>query len=94
MQQRLGLLTVGDLDEANKMVRDLRKQHPSIHFPKVGRMNYVVLCTLSGAAHPHGRDYGQTGMSVGTLCREGRSHGDVFNLIEFSSHKQPRVSHS
>lgn len=61
MHQSLLSLRVSHLIEANDMVRDLRRLDTVIYFPKVQEAHNVIICTLSDAAHPKERDYGQTG---------------------------------
>lgn len=94
MQQRISGLSVKSLSEANDMLAELRKLKPNIYFRRVDNSTNVSLCSFSDAAHPRDRDYRLTGFFTGILIRNGIHGRDVFHLIDWSSHKQQRVSHS
>lgn len=94
MQQRIGRLTVAHIVEANEMTVELRRLDPVIRFKKVTNPTDVVLCSFSDASHPKERDYGQTGNLTGILSKNGCADGEVFHLVDWSSNKQQRISHS
>lgn len=94
MQQRITNLTVAGLCDANEMLAELRKLKPTITYRHVENSTEVSLCTFSDVAHPRDRDYGQTGFFTGILIRNGIDGRNVFHLIDWTSHKQQRVSHS
>lgn len=94
MQQKIGNLKVEHLIDANIMVAELMKLGSKIIYRKVSNPTDVCLFTLSDAAHPRNRDYGQIGILTGILAKSGHFSMDVFHLIYWTSHKQQRVSHS
>lgn len=94
MQQRIGNLLVEHLIEANEMVAELRKLTPTLTFPRAPNPTNAVLCSIYDAAHPKDRDYGQTGFFTGLLAQSGVNGKNIFHIIDWTSHKQQRVSHS
>ena len=94
MQQRIGNLTVQNLIDANEMLRDLLKLKPWITFRRPTNTESVTYCTFSDASHPNNCDYGQTGIFAG-LRITSKTHGrTIFHPIDWTSHKQHRVSYS
>lgn len=62
MQQKLGLLKVGHLLEANAMVSELRKLNPALIFRAPDNIRDITISTFSDASHGAGEDvYGQKG---------------------------------
>lgn len=94
MQQRVSRLKVKHLIDANNMLAELRKLSSTIFYQKVDTPYDVCLFSLSDASHPKDRDYGQTGILIGILARNGKEGKDVYHLIDWTSHKQHRVSYS
>eukprot|EP00177_Eucheuma_denticulatum_P007832 GFKZ01014258.1.p1 GENE.GFKZ01014258.1~~GFKZ01014258.1.p1 ORF type:complete len:1202 (-),score=97.36 GFKZ01014258.1:1881-5486(-) len=94
MQQKLGNLRVKHLVEANEMVSELRRLKPILTYKKVLDPTSVSLFTFSDAAHPQDRDYGQTGLVIGIVARNITEDRIVFHVLDWTSQKQQRVSHS
>ena len=94
MQQRIGNLKVQHLIDANEMLRDLLKLKPWITFRRPINTENVTYCPFSDASHPNDRDYGQTGIFAG-LWITSKTHGKtIFHPVDWTSHKQHRVSYS
>lgn len=96
MQQKLGCLKVCHLHEANNMLREILSLTPSILFRSpLGHVIIAQVHTFSDAAFNicKAQHYGQTGMIVGIFF-ETATQKQLFHLIDWTSHKQRRVSHS
>ena len=94
MQQRIGNLKVQHLIDANEMLRDLLKLKPWITFRHPRNTNQVTYCTFSDASHPNDRDYGQTGIISGLRITNKINDRTIFHPVDWTSHKQHRVSYS
>lgn len=96
MQQVAPRLRVHDLSEANKMLKELRDLDPTILFRKMNTaVSKIEVWTFSDASFNivSGRDYGQTGVVTG-LKAYGKNGENCFHLVDWTSSKQRRVSHS
>lgn len=96
MQQIAPRLRVRDLTEANKMLKEIRDLNPQILFRNLtGDIAEIDVWTFSNASFNivARRDYGKTGIVTGLKVRmkEGES---AMHLIDWTSNKQRRVSHS
>ena len=95
MQQRLSLLKVGHLLEANEMVREIKKLEPVILFRRTEGVIQAILTMFSDASFniSSRKSYGQTGVISGirTMMKDGK---EQFYVIDWVSTKQKRISHS
>ena len=96
MQQKLGKLQVQHIREANTMVKELMKLNPTILYAKpTEKFKQAQVLTFSDAAFnvTKSNAYGQTGIINGMLFEyENGSH--IFHILDWTSSKQRRVSHS
>lgn len=96
MQQTAPRLRVKDITEANKMLKEIRDLKPLISFRKLtSEVDNIDVWTFSDASFNivTGRDYGQTGIITG-LKVTGKGGESVFHVVDWTSSKQRRVSHS
>lgn len=95
MQQKLGMLKVGHLMEANTMLGDLKKHRPSLYFRSPSNISDISISTFSDASHGAADEiYGQTGGLCGLVIQDDTSSRRMFHPISWTSHKQRRVSYS
>lgn len=94
MQQRLANLSVQYLVDANDMLKEILLLRPWITFRKPQGTDTVTYCTFSDAAHPKDRDYGQTGVFSGLRITNADKTRTVFHPVDWTSHKQSRISYS
>lgn len=95
IQQRLYLLKVKHIFEANQMTTKLLKLQPKINFLKPPAIAYVRLVSLSGASHGGGEEiYGQMGTIGGMLAHSVGSDDRIYHPTIWGSHTQRRVSYS
>lgn len=94
MQQCIANLKVQHLIDANEMLKDLLKLKPWITFRRPSNTEQVTYCTFSDASHPNDRDYGQTGIIAGFRITNELDSRTIFHPIDWTSHKQRRVSYS
>lgn len=93
MQQKLGCLLVQPLLDANEMVKEVLELDHWIRFPKCHEVKRILLSTFSDASHPRVRTYGETGVIIG--LRGFRESGeDKYHVMDWTSHRQKRVSYS
>lgn len=95
MQQRLSMLKVGHLLEANEIVREIKKLKPVLLFRRTGTVIGAVITTFSDASFniTSRKSYGQTGLVSGV--RTTMDNGsEMFHMLDWVSTKQRRISHS
>lgn len=96
MQQVAPRLRVSDMTEANKMLKEIKDLNPQIMFRKLNsEIISIDVWTFSDASFNivAGRDYGQTGIVTG-LKIQGKNGESTMHMIDWTSNKQRRVSHS
>ena len=93
MQQKLGSLRVQHLVDANTMLKEILQLKPWMCYHCPGSIESVTIVSFSDASHTS-RDkcYGQTGIIQG--LRVKTSDGPMFYPLDWTSHKQNRVSYS
>lgn len=95
MQQKVGRLTVSHLVEANDMLREVLQLDPSIRYRKPDGIIAAKLVSFSDASHGgKDRDYGQTGGIIGIKIEDQSGSRKIYHVINWTSHKQRRTSHS
>lgn len=95
MQQKLGLLRVGHLMEANSMLSDLTKHRPALLFRAPNAIRDVSISTfLDGSHGAADKIYGQTGGICGLVIHDTDVKFRLFHPISWTSYKQRRVSYS
>lgn len=94
LQQRTSDLRVKHLTEANKLLKQLKLLPSALKYKKGRMQDKVNVFTFADASYniAAGLEYGQTGIIVGLTVPTPA--GDAFHLIEWSSQKQRRISHS
>lgn len=95
MQQKVPTLTVHDLVEANKTLKELKDLRPVIRYLPHKKDANITVCTYSDAAFnisPR-QSYGQTGVISGIRI-ETPGDDPIYHMIDWASSKQRRVSHS
>lgn len=80
--------------KANEVVSELRSLAQTPRFKNVSSAQEVSLCSFSDAAHPRDRDYGQSGILICLLRRNGDGRNQVYHLINWTNQKQQRLSYS
>ena len=96
MQQKTGRLLVRNIREANAMVSELTKLTPVVFFPRLqSEVSKACVYTFSDASFNIGasQSYGQSGLVTG-ISAQSANGDNVYHIIDWSSHKQRRVSHS
>lgn len=96
MQQRMSRLTVSLLIDANKMLHELRNLRAVINFRRLnGKTTAVDIVSFSDASFnlSPNQIYGQTGIVTGLRYRT-QNDATAYNMIDYCSSKQKRVSHS
>lgn len=94
MQQKLRLLKVIHLLDANSMTAELKKLRPRISFRAPAEISNVMIHTFSDASHGAADEiYDQTGGLNGLLIQQTNGL-DIFHPVSWTSHKQRRVSYS
>lgn len=95
MQQKLGLLKIGHVIEANKMLTELKKLKAELMFIWPQNIGSVSISSLSDASHGCADEtYGQTGTFCGLKIQSSLHDLPLFHPIAWTSHKQRRVSYS
>lgn len=95
LQQQISALKVRNLVDANEMVGEILQLEPTITFLQPHSVKEATISSFSDASHPRDRDYGQSGILCGLRIQETNSHQpDIFHMVDWSSHKQKRVSYS
>ena len=95
MQQALGDLRVKHLVLANEMVKMMMDNNQVILYRRPKEVKKVQLVTLSDASHGGGGNiYGQSGSITGLVMDAQENGTPLFFPIDWSSHKQKRVSYS
>ena len=92
-QQKISALSVRHLVDANNMLTELLNLDPWLKCLKPQKVDSVVISSFSDASHPKDRDFGQTGIICG-LRIQAKGKQDIFHMLDWSSHKQKRVSYS
>lgn len=93
IQQRLGRLSIGDLTDANAMIKELSGLDPTIMYWAPKRIVNVTIVTLSDASHNRRNEtYGKTDLFSGLKIESDEEA--VFHPILWSSHKQRKVCYS
>lgn len=96
MQQKMPRLTVAHLVEANCMLRELQHMPASIRYNRPsGNLHSLQVVTFSDASFniSKSQQYGQTGFISGIQVVTDVFE-NVYHVIDWSSAKQQRVSHS
>ena len=95
MQQKLALLKVRHLIEANEIVCDIKKLTPMLFFRRPTNAVRAMVTTFSDAAFNINsrKSYVQTGLIMGirTLLKDGP---ECFHTLDWVSTKQRRICHS
>lgn len=67
-------------------------------FLKSCNVSNAIISSFSDASHPRDRDYGQSGILCGLRVEETNGDNqdmqDIFHMIDWTSHRQKRVSYS
>lgn len=95
MQQVAPRLSVADATEGNKMLKEAKDLNAVIRFNKLqGTVNKVEVWTFSDASYNivSGRDCGLTGIVTGRMAWSDNGE-QAFNVMDWASTKQRRVSH-
>lgn len=95
LQQQISALKVRHLVDANNMLGEILQLDPTLTFLKPHNVNNALISSFSDASHPRDRDYGQSGVLSGIRiqCDNYEAH-DIFHMVDWSSHRQKRVSYS
>lgn len=96
MQQRVPYLTVQDLIDGNRMLKEMRDLEPLVVFKKPPEIvKEMAVLTYSDAAFniSSRQTYGQTGIICG-LWFGSDNKGTTYHPIDWCSSKQRRISHS
>lgn len=95
LQQQISALQVRHLVDANEMVAEIFQLEPVLTFLKPQHVKEAIISSFSDASHPRDRDYGQSGILCGLRIKEeGSDSQDIFHMVDWTSHKQKRVSYS
>lgn len=94
MQQRLLLLCLQHIIDANNMLKELLTLKPELIFEPPQHTTHAEFCTFSDASHPRDRDYGLFRVFLGVNISCAKSSNDIFHPIPWSSTKQRKVSYS
>lgn len=95
LQQQISALMVRHLVDVNSMVCEILHLEPTLMFLKPHKTTNAIMSSFSDASYPRDRDYGQTGILCGLRVKEhGTDNRDIFHMIDWSSHRQKRVSYS
>lgn len=97
LQQQISALRVKHLAQANEMVKELLQLEPVLKYMKPANIKNAIVSSFSDASHPRDRDYGQTGLLCGLRIEQDQTYSDtrdIFHMIDWSSHRQKRVSYS
>lgn len=95
MQQKISMLKVGHLLEANEIVRDIKKLQPTLLFRRTGNVTKAMITTFSDASFniTSRKSYGQTGLVLGVRTTMDDGY-EMFHMLDWVSTKQRRISHS
>jgi len=96
LQQKVGFLKVAHLCEANGILQDLKSLVAVIKFQiPAWDTHSVCVCTFSDASFNIAKSqlYGQSGVVTG-VCAEVEKGESLYYMIDWTSSKQRRVSHS
>lgn len=95
IQQRLGMLKVAHLVDANEMLAELHKLKPRLVYRNPGNITNVIISTLSDASHGASDEiYGQSGVLCGLKITNATNSAPFFHAVSWTSHKQRRVTYS
>ena len=95
MQQKVGNLKVGHLNDANKALRELQKLTPKLLYLRpTSKITHACVLTFSDAAFnvSSAQSYGQSGLLTGILFKT--KYMEAYHTIDWHSARQRRVSYS
>ena len=95
LQQMISQLSVDSLIKANAMVKELLALKPWVTFRRTKNIREVFVCTFTDASFNQNsaKDYGQSGVTTGLRIVTDQAL-DIVHAIDWTSHKQRRVSYS
>lgn len=74
---------------------EILQLEPTLTFLRPQNVNNAIISSFSDASHPRDRDYGQNGILCGLRIEGGNENSrDIFHMVDWSSHRQKRVSYS
>ena len=94
LQQQLSELRVKHLVQANGVLKEMKRYHPTLVYGRCMNVTEAFLCTFADASFPKaaGSIYGQSGILCGFVLGSGPTA--PFHPIAWISHKQTRVCRS
>lgn len=95
MQHKVVILTFSNLIEANEMLSELLTFNPTIRLRRPIDIDSATMVRFSDASHGgKSRDYGQTGGIIGLRIRDNSGGRYLNHILNWTSYKQKRISHS